>query len=299
MKVVVVGAGGFIGRHLCTHLKQRGDVVLALSSSAGCGIDSDSGLWQSALELPGDAEAVVFLAQSPWSARGDQGAEHVMRVNCLSAIAAAQAARRAAIPRMVYMSTGNVYADSFVACAEDAPLRVDNWYSLSKVHAEQALAMFRPSGLAVHIVRLFGGYGPHQDNRLVPRLLSSVVRGETITLAPRYRGEPAVAVEGLRLSLTFIADVVGILSKICASGGPDVVNLAGNEIWSVRDMALEMGRQIGRAPCFEIVTAPRQTDLIADVGLLDRSLAPCPTPFRSGLSQLLTASSCTSALELM
>ncbi len=95
------------------------------------------------------------------------------RVNVHSAVAIAEHARRAGAKRFVYASTGNVYAAGFAPFSEAAPVRRDDWYALSKVHAEEALALFRPQ-LDVVIARLFGVYGPGQKGRLVPNLLASV-----------------------------------------------------------------------------------------------------------------------------
>ncbi len=285
VRIAVIGSGGYVGAHLCRALRAAGDAVLAYSSAAAGGIDRHSGLLPADFELPREVEAVVYLAQSPWVTRGSENPGHVLAVNVVSAVVAATAAQRAGAARFVYASTGNVYAPSFEALAEDAPVRTDNWYSLSKVHAEQALALCATPGFTVHSLRLFGVYGPGQTDRLVPRIVERVARGEAITLAPGT-GD-AHESGGLRLSVTYIDDLTAVIAQVARRGGPGLLNVAAPQVVSILDIAQAAGRLLAREPVFEPAAQARAGDLVADTRLLQRTFEPRFRSFQAGLESML------------
>jgi UDP-glucose 4-epimerase len=284
VRVLIVGSGGFIGARLAARLSTTGAEVTGLSSRAPGGIRSDTGTLSSDFSIEPGTDVVVYLATSPLHREGSRGAAHLFAVNVHSAIVCAEAARRAGARRFLYTSTGNVYAPSFEPMAENAPLRRDDWYALSKLHAEEALALFRPT-MDVVIPRLFGVYGPGQRGRLVPNLIASVHAGRPIRLLgrPGARGEP----DGLRLSLGYIDDVVGVLARLALEGGPQYLNVAGPEVASLREIADAVGRALGRQPVFDEPGVERDLDLVADIALLQRSLAPAFTPFAEGLARTI------------
>ena len=116
---------------------------------------------------------VYYLAQSPRYRQTPEQSAHLFAVNCVAATQAAEAARRAGVNRFIYASTGNVYQSSFLPLAETAPVRRDNWYALSKVMGEDALALYRPY-LDITIARIFGVYGPQQTDKLVPMIAERI-----------------------------------------------------------------------------------------------------------------------------
>jgi nucleoside-diphosphate-sugar epimerase len=284
MRALIVGAGGFIGARLATVLAGRGVEVKRLSSREPTGIRPDTGALPPDFSIEPGTDVVVYVATSPLHREGSRGAAHLFAVNVHSAIVCAEAARRAGARRFVYTSTGNVYAPSFAPMAESAPLRRDDWYALSKLHAEEALTLFRPA-MDVVIPRLFGVYGPGQRGRLVPNLIASVLAARPIRLLarPGAHGVP----EGLRLSLGYIDDVVAVLAHLTLKGGPAYLNVAGPEVVSLREIADAIGRALGKQPVFDAPGVERDLDLIADIGLLQRGLAPTFTPFAEGLARTL------------
>jgi nucleoside-diphosphate-sugar epimerase len=284
MRALIVGAGGFIGARLAATLASRGAEVARLSSRDATGIRPDTGALPPDFSIEPGTDVVVYLATSPLHREGSRGAAHLFAVNVHSAIVCAEAARRAGARRFVYASTGNVYAPSFEPMAESAPLRRDDWYALSKLQAEEALALFRRS-MEVVSPRLFGVYGPGQRGRLVPNLIASVLASRPIRLLgrPGARGAP----DGLRLSLGYVDDVVAILARLALQGGPEHLNVAGPEVVSLREIADAIARALGKPPVFDAPGVDRDLDLIADIGLLQRSLAPAFTPFAEGLARTL------------
>jgi len=286
MTVLVIGSGGYMGRHLMAGLSRAGLDALGTSSADGSGIDPESGLLPAAFAIPTGTTAVVYMAQSPRYREVPEQAAHVLAVNTLSAVRAATLARAAGVRRFVYVSTGTVYAPTFAPIAEDAPVRRDSWYVLSKLHGEEALNLFRQD-MEVIVVRPFGVYGPAQKGRMVPNLIDAVRNGRPVTLHPR-KGMPQ-DIGGLRISLCYIDDATDILLRLVRGGAPACLNLAGPEAVSIRSIAEAAGVVLGRPPVFEMSPSPRDSDLIADTRNLVSALAPDFTPFSDGFEKAIHA----------
>jgi UDP-glucose 4-epimerase len=261
VKVAVIGAGGFVGRHLCCKLAAQGDEVLAFSAGLPRGISVETGLFPFDFTLPHGVEAVYFLAQSPrYHQMPDQSA-HLLSVNCVAAVQAAEAARKANVARFIYASTGNVYAPSFFPLPETSPVRRDNWYSLSKVMAEDSLGLFLPH-LNVTIARIFGVYGPRQEGKFVSKLAESV-RLRHPVYADR-NPHNSRDVDGFRISLIYIDDLVDSLVKLLPVTKCKILNLSGPEAVSIRLLAIRLGKFLDRQPNISLGRGFREGDLIAD-----------------------------------
>jgi UDP-glucose 4-epimerase len=284
VKVVIVGPGGFLGRALRREVERGSGEAIGLSSSSEGGIDPARGVFATAPFIPAGADAVFFLAQSPHGRELPQRADHLMSVNAVAPLQAALAARAAGVRRFLYISTGNVYQPGFLPHPEDGPVRRDNWYSLSKVHGEECLALLQDS-IHVTIVRLFGLYGPGQGDRLVPRLVDAVLTGREIVLEPRAdeRGETG----GLRLSLCHVADAARILLALVPLNHLRCVNVASDEILSIRGIAEAVARAAGKRAELRAASAPRAFDLVADTSRLRGELAPRFRDFESGVGEMV------------
>lgn len=280
MKVCIIGAGGFVGTHLHRELDARGVEVIAISSRDGW-FDRESGVLK---DLPAGTfiEAVVYLSQSPHYRDLPLKAAHVWAVNVLSAIKAVAWARQSGASRFIYASSGSVYVPSWTAHGEDEPLRRDDGYALSKIHGEEAVAAFAGS-VGVVRPRFFGVYGPLQRTMLIPRLVDTIARGQAIRLHPNP-ADPA-DLDGLRLSLTYVDDVVDVLVAAVGGNVPPVFNVAGSEVVSIRRLGDVIGARIGIEPRYEIDPDPRHFDLIGDDSWMRRILKREPVPVGDGVAR--------------
>jgi nucleoside-diphosphate-sugar epimerase len=260
--------------------------VAECSSARAGGIDPATGLLPRDFTVPRDVRSVYYLAQSPALKGEPPRYEHLLAVNVVSALHAARAAREAGVRQFFYASTGNVYAPSFVPLRESDPVRRDNWYSLAKVQAEEALLLLG-HGLEVTSLRLFGLYGPGQSGRLVPNLAEAVRARRAVTIEPNPHD--AQDDGGLRLSLCHVRDAAAVLASLTECEVPRFLNVASGEACSVRAIACAIGEALGVAPAFETSPRPRAFDLIADTAVLERLLAPRFARFRDGVPELLGA----------
>jgi len=288
ISALVVGAGGFLGRSLVRELKSRGHTVHELSSSGPGGIDRVRGLFTDVPSIPPGIEAVYYVAQSPRAHETASSRAHAFAVNVLSAIECADAASAAGVRRFFYTSTGNVYQSSFDPLPETAPLNRGTLYSLTKIHAEEALRLYRD--MDVTCVRLFGLYGPGQTERLVPRLVAAIKGGLPISLEPREGDDEST--DGLRISLCHVEDAARIMVDLVPQQRIPAINVASSEVLSIRTIADMIGRHTGLSVRWRLSERKRTFDLIADVSKLQSLLSPAFTPFEAGLRK--TLSSCPS-----
>lgn len=283
MKVAVFGAGGYIGKRLTEKFRRIGLDVICYSNASGDMFDRDSGLLSDNVVIPENVDCTIYLSQSPYYRQMPEKVGHLWGVNVLSAMKVAEMSRRAGVTQFIYASTGNVYSPGFSALKEDFPVRRDDWYALSKVHAEEGLALYR-NDMSITSMRIFGVYGPDQINRLVPNLVKSIRAGAPIILAPKVDDSEKC---GLKVSLCYIDDVVDIISHLLGSSAPERINIAASEALSVRDIATQIGERLSVAPKFEIAKQHREFDLVADVTKLIELYNPTFTPFAEGIRQTL------------
>jgi nucleoside-diphosphate-sugar epimerase len=156
MKVLVLGASGYIGQRLVQRLADSGWAEpLAASRSAPTGVRS--------VRL--DATDADALEQAL------RGVDAV--VNCVAgsagaitggAVALVQAARRSGCRNIIHFSSMSVYGELEGEVAEDAARDSSTgWYALAKNHAEDALAGFAAGGGSVVVLRPGCVWGPGSE----------------------------------------------------------------------------------------------------------------------------------------
>jgi nucleoside-diphosphate-sugar epimerase len=229
---------------------------------------------------------VYYVAQSARYRDFPEAADHLFGVNTFGAIRAVQSACAAHVRFFCYTSTGNVYVPSLAPRTESHPVRRDDPYALSKLAAEEALALFA-GRIPVLAVRLFGLFGPGQKRMLPATLLARIRSRQEIVLepAPGENGE----IEGLCVSFTYVADAARLLEQLAglALAGtslPRVLNVAGPEPISVRRFSLELGKLVGMEPKFVQASTPRTHNLIADLSLLGTLFEPEWTRFSEAMA---------------
>ena len=287
MNVLVTGASGFIGSRVLPLLAERGHVVTAVASARERMAHGLDVMWvihdlrdpELADALPAQIDAVVHLAQ----ANTPTQRANLIAVNVGSTEALLRYALRADAASFVLASSGSVYGGSTRPLRETDPRRPSEAYAHSKVAAEDLVEGYGDA-LATCALRIFAPYGPGQQGRLVADLVGRVATGRAVTL--RGGGHP-------HLNPIYVDDVAEVIVEALAAPKPRVVNVAGAEVLSIREMASVIGRVVGREPHFEDVPGDAPLDLVADTTLLRRHFRlPQPqTPFERGIAEIAAAGS--------
>lgn len=185
MRVVVTGAGGFVGAAVAHVLLARGDEVVGLARDPGRLPDGVRPVTGSVLDpdtvataLRG-ADAVCHLAARVRVRESRAEPLAYWRTNLDGTRTVLTAA--AAGTRVVLMSTCGVYAPSDDPIGEDAPLAPAHPYAASKLAADllaRDVALAGGPGVvclrAVNVAGALGGRGDGDRTRLVPGLLAAV-----------------------------------------------------------------------------------------------------------------------------
>jgi nucleoside-diphosphate-sugar epimerase len=155
MKVVITGAGGFVGRQLVTALLDRGDTVVGIDAAAS-GIPAgaraiggdlaDAGVRADA--LAGGCDALVHLATVPGgAAEADPAASRRINIDAMYDLLLEAGAANPGV-RVVYASSIAVLGDPLPPLVDDAtPLSPRMIYGGHKAMMEHAVAMFSNRGL--------------------------------------------------------------------------------------------------------------------------------------------------------
>lgn len=249
-KVLVTGAGGFIGSHVTEALVQAGANVTAMVRYS-----SSSGLGNLAFLPPAIQAAVSILAgnveDSDQVYRAVEGQNIVLHLAALIAIPYSyvaprsyvrtnvegtlnilEAVRRHGTERVVITSTSEVYGTALTTpISEDHPLQGQSPYSASKIAADKlAEAYFNSYDTPVVILRPFNTFGPRQSARaFIPAVISQALRQTVIRLG-------SLAPER---DLTFIADTVeGFIGAAMTPGlEGETINLGTGRTYSIGNVA--------------------------------------------------------------
>jgi UDP-glucose 4-epimerase len=126
-KVLITGASGFVGGYLCRKLESLGFEIALFSSDI-----TDKKAVENVFE--NDKFDIIFHL-----AAVRNGAEECLTVNGLGTFNILEQARKQGGVRMVYISTLEVYGrqKTFSVLSEEAPLRPDSFYGITKLFGEQ------------------------------------------------------------------------------------------------------------------------------------------------------------------
>ncbi len=247
MRVLVTGANGFIGRHVCARLIEKGIEVRAAvrnresaqsvvcSEIAEVGELNASTDWSHAVER---MDAIIHTAglahlKSP----GHDGEQRLQVVNRDATEALAHAARRASVGRLVLLSTAKVYGDSSVsALGATTPPAPSDAYAQSKLEGENAVRMVLEDDRWT-IIRPPLVYGPGVRANFLA-LMRAVRRGIPLPLSSINNCRSMVFVKNLADALCFVSQSQGAAGRILpVSDGED---LSTPEL--LRRMAAAMGK---------------------------------------------------------
>jgi dTDP-glucose 4,6-dehydratase len=268
-RVVVTGAGGFIGSHLCEALVVSGAKVRAFThynsrNEPGLLRYVNDEILRSMEVVGGDlrdpecCQKVVAgcdyvfhlgaLISIPFSYHYPR---EVIKTNVIGTLNILEACRKGPVRRLLHTSTSEVYGSALrVPMDENHPLQGQSPYSASKIGADKLVESYVCSfGVPAVTIRPFNTYGPRQSNRaVIPVIISQALAGNQIHLGS----------VDTRRDFTYVQDTVngflkGALAQVSAGS---VVNLGTGTDITIGEICGLVGEILGKP--LEIIQDPQR-----------------------------------------
>jgi dTDP-glucose 4,6-dehydratase len=256
-KILVTGAGGFIGSHLTELLVSKGYDVKAFvhyNSSNKWGWLDSSTVKNDVEVITGDIRDMdsVFAAMQgcnsvfhlaaligiPYSYVSPQA---YIKTNIDGTYNILQSARQLGVEKIMVTSTSETYGTAqYVPIDENHPMVGQSPYSATKIGADQlAISYYKSFDLPVKIVRPFNTYGPRQSARaIIPTVISQILSGKTElnlgNLTPTR-------------DLTFVKDTANGFLQIALADGlfGEISNIGMSEEITIGDLVKLIAKLIG------------------------------------------------------
>jgi len=249
MKILVTGAAGFIGSHLCERLVSKGHQILGIDNfseyydpklkeinandikDAGVKLLTADLLDNLAVILPNDIDVIYHFAAQPGISASTPFVDYE-RNN----IQATQNLLQWAIHHntntqlFVNIATSSIYGLHATSTEEEAPMPVSD-YGVTKLAAEQlVLASQRSGKLPACSIRLFSVYGPRErPEKLYTKLIKAIYEE---TSFPLYEGSA-----DHERSFTYVGDITDGLEKILDNQkvcNGEIINLGSDDVYTTR-----------------------------------------------------------------
>jgi NAD dependent epimerase/dehydratase len=302
-RVVVTGAGGFIGSHLTERLVTLGaetTAFLRYNSRSETGLIAESPdevrsqirvVWgdlrdpDSVRRAFNQADVVFHLGALVGIPYSYESPRQYVDANVVGTLNVLEAARSAEVARLIQTSTSEVYGTPlYTPIDEKHPLQGQSPYSATKIGADKlAESFWRTYNLPVATLRPFNTFGPRQSARaILPTIIRQALKESDIRLG---------SLAPVR-DMNFVADTVDGFLRIarCDAALGRVVNIGSGRGLTVGSMvegvAKVLGKQLNVVADPDRVRPPNSEveELIADATLAHELFEwRSATPFEEGL----------------
>lgn len=280
MKIIVTGANGFVGQHLCAQLIKEGHIVFAHTRKQG---DlSCSGV----LEQYGTVDFVYHLAARTFVPDSWNDPHTFYRDNILGTVCVLEYCRLHHIP-LVFLSTYVYGPPKRLPVDESHPVFAMSPYHESKLIGEDLCAFYsRQFKLDIRIFRPFNIFGPMQNpDFLIPKVLNQVMDNscldvEVFDLAPKR-------------DYIYIKDVVSaLILALAPSSGINIYNLGSGISLSVKEVIELIMQATGQKKGYHAIGKKRTgevLDCFADISKAKADLGFVPNyTFYNGILDWLS-----------
>ena len=275
-RVLVTGAGGFIGHHLIGHLAEKGYWVRGVdlkypeyeASRADEFLLLDLRRWENCLEATRGMDEVYALA-ADMGGMGFISSHHaeILHNNSLINIHTLEAARQNGVSRYLYTSSACVYPEYLQETTNVTPLKEEDAYPAQpqdaygweKLIAERLCTHYREDyGLETRIVRfhnIFGPLGTWDGGR--EKAPAAMCRKIAMT---KLTGNNEVEIWGdgeQTRSFCYIDDCVTGLYKLMRSDFREPLNLGQDRMVTINELASIIARAAGVAIEIKHVDGPQ------------------------------------------
>lgn len=244
-RVLIFGAGGFVGSYLCKEFLNNGYKVSGTDKGEGSALPSEVDFYRTDLMQANEVEKLIDQIQPDiivnLAAISSVGAswnmpQTTMAINVIGALNIMEAARKSEQkPRILFVGSSEEYVISENPLDENTQLNANNPYGISKVTQEQFAKLYREQyGLKIYCVRPFNHTGIGQrDSFVLPSFCKQVAEID------KSGKDGKIQVGNLKVKRDFshVKDVVRAYRMIVESDNCNqIYNVGSGNAYSLEDM---------------------------------------------------------------
>lgn len=269
-RVLVTGAGGFIGQHSLRYLIEKGYEVHAVSRREIIPSKRLVGTWH-VLNLLDHEQARALVANVrpthlmhfAWETSPGEYRDSLNNFRWVSAsLCLIQAFHQVNGKRLVVAGTAAEYGPESGTCSEETtPLKPSRPYGICKYALQLMVQSFAVrAGLSAAWGRIFSVYGPHENpGRLVPYLTTRLLRNEE-----------ALCTDGHQIrDYMYVQDVGGAFVELLENELSGTVNVASGSPIALRDLSMKIAMALDRTELLRFDAVPPNNEepdtVVADV----------------------------------
>ncbi len=285
MKILVTGAAGFIGSHLCERLVSQGHQVLGIDNfseyydpklkeinandikKVGVTLLTADLLDDLSIILPNDIDIIYHFAAQPGISATTPFTDYERNnIQVTQNLLQWSIHQNKNTQLFVNIATSSIYGLHATSTEEEAPMPVSD-YGVTKLAAEQlVLASQRSGKLDACSIRLFSVYGPRErPEKLYTKLIKAIYDG---TSFPLYEGS-----EHHERSFTYVGDIIDGLEKIITHKegcNGKIINLGSTAVYTTGQGIALIEKIIGKKALIDHV-GKRPGDQLKTAATIDKA----------------------------
>ena len=299
MNILVTGATGFIGSHLCRALLEEDHEVFGLSRSREDGrlasltshdcfhvVSGDVRSLpaiQSIIEQ-NNVDAVIHLAAyaTYGITEADQNPAYLEN-NVAGTLSILQASLLSKCSRVIYSSTRDVYGvPRYLPLDESHPTKPLNFYGLTKLQGESYCDFYaRNYGLHCMVLRYAGVYGPGKNKGAICNFIRAALENQPLKISSDANQTR---------DFVYVKDVVSATVKaldIVSEVGFDTLNIGSGRETSLNELAAKIIGLTGASIDFACAPGDSDDRFVLDITRAQRVLGYKPRSIDDALSEFI------------
>jgi nucleoside-diphosphate-sugar epimerase len=274
-KILVSGADGFVGTHLCKYLNENCAVAVIDEYSTKKKTRAlDVTDLSEVLSIDIKVDAIIHLAAKTSISNSFIFPRDAYYTNLVGTLNLLEFARQRQIPKFLNVSTYVYGQPKYIPIDEGHPVEPGSPYNVSKLLAEQLCQSYsRDFALNIVTLRPFYLYGPRpRPHSFIYSLLDQIVK----------RGHVVLSGALTRRDFLFIDDFIKLIEIILNDfpSGYEVYNVGYGKSYLLSDVSLILAKLLKKTICIEYDNQMRPgdvTDMVADVSKISRRFNWKPT----------------------
>ena len=256
-RILITGAAGFLGSHLCDRFIKEGYEVIAMDNLITGDLKNIEDLFKldnfeffhhditKFIHVPGELDYILHFAAPASPIDYLKIPIQTLKVGSVGTLHCLGLAKEKNA-RILIASTSEVYGDPQVHPQSEEYYGNVNTIGPRGVYDEAkrfqesiTMAYHRFHGLETRIARIFNTYGPRMrlnDGRVIPAFIGQALRGEDLTILS----------DGLQTrSFCYVDDQIEGIYRLLLSDYPDPVNIGNPDEITIKDFAEEILKLTG------------------------------------------------------